>query len=81
MSLFVAFHLGLHCLQKYSFRSFSNTEGLGLLCFTTISTKNWTVIYILAATICFNVMALVIMLGFFLFVVAVFAPPPSNRTT
>ena len=22
-----AFHLGLHCLQKYSFRGFSNTKG------------------------------------------------------
>ena len=22
-----AFHLGLHCLQKYSFRGFTNTKG------------------------------------------------------
>ena len=24
-----AFHLGLHCLQKYSFRCFPNTKGYG----------------------------------------------------
>ena len=27
MQLYAAFHQGLHCLQKYSFRSFPNTKG------------------------------------------------------
>ena len=27
MQLYAAFHLGLHCLQKYSFRGFPNTKG------------------------------------------------------
>ena len=28
MPHYVAFHLGLHCLQKYLFRGFPNTKGL-----------------------------------------------------
>ena len=27
MQQYAAFHLGLHCLQKYSFRGFPNTKG------------------------------------------------------
>ena len=27
MQHYAAFHLGLHCLQKYSFRGFPNTKG------------------------------------------------------
>ena len=27
MQHYAAFHLGLHCLQKYSFRGFLNTKG------------------------------------------------------
>ena len=27
MQHFAAFHLGLHCVQKYSFRGFPNTKG------------------------------------------------------
>ena len=27
MQHYAAFHLGLHCLQKYSFMGFSNTKG------------------------------------------------------
>ena len=28
---YAAFHLGLHCLPKYSFRGFSNTKGLNCI--------------------------------------------------
>ena len=28
MQHYAAFHLGLHCLQKYSFRGFSNTKNI-----------------------------------------------------
>ena len=28
MQHYAAFHLGLHCLQKYSFKGFPNTKGL-----------------------------------------------------
>ena len=28
MQYYAAFHLGLHCLQKYSFRGFQITKGL-----------------------------------------------------
>ena len=27
MQLYAAFHLGLHCLQKYPFKGFQNTKG------------------------------------------------------
>ena len=27
MQHYAAFHMGLHCLQKYSFRGFPNTKG------------------------------------------------------
>ena len=32
MQHYAAFHLGLHCLQKYSFRGFPNTKGKCLKC-------------------------------------------------
>ena len=30
MPRFVAFHLGLHCLSKFSFRGFQNTKGFNI---------------------------------------------------
>ena len=31
MQHYAAFHLGLHCLQKYSFRSFQNTFSVNII--------------------------------------------------
>ena len=36
MQHYAAFHLGLHCLQKYSFRGFRNTKGY----FTKVNFKS-----------------------------------------
>ena len=39
MQHFAAFHLGLHCLQKYSFRGFGRIQRVKCMCFHIIGLR------------------------------------------